>query len=308
MIKKTFSILLKNPKILLLYLLAFTIPMLGYYPLIRYMFIEMIPMMQGSDPQLVTEFWIMYFAVMGVSMLLSLTMIFLFTPPVLNYIYDICEGRDTKGWYKRGLKRSWWKVFVYLLIAYVCAVPVIGVGIVLTFIPFGGIVLYMISLLAWITFVMIGLASIIVEDDFGVGLANIFKIGSKYFFKQLGVLVFSYIPILVASVLMGVLVGIQTYNSSDIISADQFFFDQFVNNIFIMIIVFGLLTAVSLSFIITYSILRYISEKKALAESAETGESTTPAENAELDASAESTEDTETSLIQEEATDSTTTE
>ncbi len=102
---------------------------------------------------------------------------------------------------KEVFQKNWWKLIVYMIIAYVTLIPIIIISMILVIVlRFVGMAIYFILLLAWMVYFIMGMNIVIIEDNFGTALGNIFRVGSRYIFKFLGMLVLVYLPTIILSV------------------------------------------------------------------------------------------------------------
>lgn len=267
MYKKSFNTIKESPIILL----WFALPVL-------LTFLAVIPMLSGintliqaestgiSEAHMIT-FMANYMVSFVLIMFISLLSTFLIMPPVLNRIYETCTGIRDGGWYKRGLKRSWWKIFVTQLI--VSAVTsMLGFVIVFAmFIPFVGILAYIAVILAISVTTIIAHTSVIAEDDFGTGLSNIFNIGFRYFFNQLGALALVNVPTFLMSIALGVTIWIRVINLSQAYTnaaTAAEIMSAFMPIVWVFIAVVSLYTVFSKAFAYAYSINSYADKKAQL--------------------------------------------
>jgi len=273
MLGRTFRTLKKNPKILLLFAAMYAVPLVIYVVAFFSIFpnISNAYMFEGSG--LNENFFIMYFATMGTYLVLSLAMITLVVPSVLNYIYEVCAGIDTKGWYKRGLQRNWWKLLVLFIIyiAIIFAVMLV-IGIIAAiagrafWIAFILLFIIMIPIVVYLT---IAIAAIIAEDDFGRALGNVFKLGSKFFFKLLGNMVLIAIPSYIFSAIYS---GMQMRSwMNDSFSTMESYFSTGYIVMMVFTLIYGML---AYAYLYTYTMNSYLNEK---------GMFDTPAPNTEGD-------------------------
>ncbi len=206
MIKQTFSTLKKNPSVFLVF---FAAALLYGAALIGVVFLLM-PQALSLDSQMQfdqTSFLITYFSTMGIILFIYLLFGFLVLPVLGNYIYEICTGKPEKGWYKRGLKRGWWKVVVLGLlligvffgIATVIGILMMILSVISQYLIFIAFILYIIIAITLNIYLLIAFTAIMAEDSFSVALSNTFKVGNRYFFRLLGTAALFIIPFYIVS-------------------------------------------------------------------------------------------------------------
>jgi len=270
MFKKTFNTLKKNPVILLGFALPIILSLLAVLPMLfgvtGFMQDVMDASSRGADisDTEIISFMSKYLISFATLMLISLASIFLITPPVLNKIYEVCSGRSESGWYARGLKRSWWKIFVTtIIISAVSSMLGFVIAIVL-FIPFVGWLAYFAITISLSVFVILALTSVIAEDDFGNGLSNIFNVGFKYFFKQLGTVALVNLPIYLVTIAFTILGWVKIINLSTMPSdgaAALELFTSFMPILWIFVGAVSLYSIFSSSFAYVYSMHNYLDKK-----------------------------------------------
>ena len=186
MIKDSFKTVFKHPIILI----GFFIPAL----LIFLCYLPSVLSLADMEDIISYAFPIYYFFSMLLFFLVSMLLNFLILPVLYNYVYEAAQGDVAKGWFKRGLKRSWWKLFVTSLIAtiplYIFYFIAFFGAIVLIILEVTSVGVYiaigiflLVLVLFWITTLSISYVSVVAEKDYGEGLKNIFRIGFKFFFK-----------------------------------------------------------------------------------------------------------------------------
>lgn len=274
MYKKTFNTIKKNPIILLgfalpiLLSIAAVIPILsGITPLINDVMAAESAGTQVND-MVIFDFFSKYMLTFALIMLISGLSIFLIMPPILNKIYDACSGNNEPNWYARGLKRSWWKIFVTSIIMSTISSMLGFVVVLIMFIPIAGMFAYSVVILGLSVIVIIAHTSVIAEDDYGTGLSNIFSIGFKYFFKQLGAFALINIPTFVLSIAMSVTMGIQVFQLSYSSAIDVeivSFFNTFMPIMYVFIGVISLYSVFSTSFTYVFSMHSYLDKKSQLS-------------------------------------------
>ncbi len=205
MIKKTFSTLKENP---LVFVVFFAATLLAGGALIALMYV-MMPEIFKPDSYMQfdnTRFLLSYLKMMGSMLLFYLLYGFLIMPALGNYVYEMCSGKLSKGWYLRSLKRGWWKVVVLWLILIGVMIAFGTFMMIMTFllsrvmvflIPF-----YYVIIIALDIYLLLAFTAIMAEDSFSVALSNTFTVGSRYFFKLLGTAVLFALPLLVVSLVL----------------------------------------------------------------------------------------------------------
>ena len=205
MLKKTFETLKKHPIIILL----FALPLVYEFgeslltsrgALVDGMFVKIINSFAEGNAFDTFAFllWLLKAAcVIG--------WIFLLSPAFQYYVYEAAADKLSGGWYRRGVKRCWWRPFVFGLICGLCLmvvyVPVSYVAIIISMAAESTAVMIIsfsiVAILAMVVsvFVYAGVAGIIAEEKFNDGLFNMFKVGGKYYFKILGVSLLFTIPV-----------------------------------------------------------------------------------------------------------------
>lgn len=212
MLGRTFRTLKKNPKITLLFGAMYLVPIVLFVVLAISVFPEINNLSSSylyDNPEHFNNFMLIYSAVMGASTILGLLMVTLVLPSVFNYIYEVCAGLQTEGWYKRGLKRSWWKILVlfliYMAVVFALSLVFMIFAMVLYRAMWIAMIIMYLGILVVAVYMTIAMAAVIAEDDFGKALGNSFTLGSKYFFKLLGTMVLVMIPSFIVSGVFSVL-------------------------------------------------------------------------------------------------------
>jgi len=100
------------------------------------------------------------------------------------------------------------------------------------------------------TYMPISLTAVFVEESFKKALANIFKIGNRYFFKMLGTSILAFIPTFIATLI---------YSSSDLRSMSTM--GIYSIGYWIFTILFALYGVCTTAFLNTYSMKQYLNEK-----------------------------------------------
>jgi len=259
MIKSTFQTLKKNPKVILVFALLLILsivitvgPMLLVMP-------ELTSHTTMDDYDNL-DFFTIYFKMMGIMILGSLIIGIFVTPAIGNYVYEVCAGKLEKGWYKRGLKRGWWKVVVLTLI---WIGVLIGVAVILAILVlllqyirhavYLVFILYFVIGFTFYTYMFISLTAIMAEDKFSVALVNIFKIGNRYFFRFLGTAIVVFIPTYVASFILS------WFSVNSMLSMGGNVPGYWI--IYSIICIYGVF---AIAFISTYSMNQYLNKKSLL--------------------------------------------
>jgi len=258
MIKSTFQTLKKNPKAFLLFafmLILTLVIALGTMILITPKLTT--PFAENQYDNIM--FLINYTISMGIIVLGYLLIGFLVAPAVGNYVYEMCAGKLKKGWYKRGLKRGWWKVVVLALIMTGVVIGVVIVMMILMILLrrafILGIILYFLIAIAFSIYMILAFTAIMAEDKFSVGLANTFKIGNKYFFRLFGTMLLVYIPSYVASFTL-------SYSSVNRMVSMMNYTPEFWIT-YGLISIYGIFAS---TFLFTYSMNQYLNKKSLLEQ------------------------------------------
>jgi len=258
MIKSTFQTLKKNPKAFLLFafmLILTLVIILGPTLLIMPELTSPSTMDQYEN----IKFMINYFLMMGTMILGYLLIGFLVAPAVGNYLYEMCAGKLEKGWYKRGLKRGWWKIVVLALIMIGIIFGIVIVMMILMLLLrrafFIGLILYGIITITISIYMTLAFTAIMVEEKFSVGLSNTFKIGNKYFFRLLGTLILAYLPSYIATYFL-------TFSSmSRMVSMFEYTTEYWI--VYGLICIYGIVAS---TFVFTYSMNQYLNKKSLLEQ------------------------------------------
>lgn len=279
MYKKSFQTIKNNPVILLGFALPIIFAVLAIIPMFSGIssFIQQVTLAEAAGVDIseaeVFRFVGNYFLTFAIIMLVSLSSMFLIMPPVLNKIYDACSGNNEAGWYKRGLKRSWWKIFVTSIMLGAVTSMLSIVLVLVLFIPIAGVFVYIAIMLGISVITIIAHTSVIAEDDYGTGLSNIFNIGFKYFFKQLGAFALVNIPTFLLSIAIGVITTLQTIKLSygGATDADVMeFFKDFMPMVWIFVAVICLYSVFSTTFTYVFSMNSYLDKKQQLTHNPNT--------------------------------------
>ena len=215
--------------------------------------------------------------------LTSMILYFLLIPILLNYVYEAAQGNVEKGWFKRGLKRNWWKMFVTGLISSIPLYIIYGIFFAVVFILVSadalsaiaitiGFALFAILLVFWSAFLYTAFVSVAAEEKFEVGFKNIFKVGFKNIFKVTLAIIVSTIP----SVLLGAVLGFYITTSyspylgrgSAYISYQILQEQWFLPIVIAAVILITALNAVVMSFIYVYTTKHYIKRRQEILDSA----------------------------------------
>lgn len=201
---------------------------------------------------------------------------FIYMPVLLNYIYEASQGAVQKGWFKRGLKRNWWKVFVGTLIASVPMYVVYFIFFIIIFVSmvftmnesFAPIIIagsiFTLFIIFWVGFLYTALVSITAEEKFDSGFKNIFKVGFKNILK---VTLASFVSMLPAMITSGVFTWYYVseiswgFDYSPIYFADMLNDPAFLVVVILATIVLTALNALGMSFIYVYTYKHYIKRR-----------------------------------------------
>ncbi len=199
---------------------------------------------------------------------------FLLLPVLYNYTYEASLGSVEKGWFARGLKRNWWKMFIAGLISAVPFYIVYFIFFILVFAAsfsfpepsptvfaaFG--VIFAVFFFFWLGFLYTCYVSVAAEERFEMGFKNIFKVGSKNIIK---VTLASFIGTLSVFALEGLLIWyyIQVFDCYSPDYLPEIISDQ--SSAVIATAIAGLIliavSAVSMSFIVVYTNKLYIKRR-----------------------------------------------
>ena len=191
MIRDSFKTIFKNPSIIFGCIIPITALLICLLPVMGPIFGALTRLTMGMIVPLALAFTCFLL------FCFSLIMTFVYMPGFLNYVYEVLLQKTQKGKFGRGIKRSWWKIFVNSLIASV-------VGILLLIVLYGisifvigsvfplhikatvcAIALYLVLL--YFADILIFMVSVVVEDDYGDGLKYGFKFGLKNRLKVMAV-------------------------------------------------------------------------------------------------------------------------
>lgn len=276
MIKKSFKTIFEFPLILL----GFALPVV-------FVGVAYIPMLSMLGPNADYTMVITMMVTMLFVFLFALALQFVYMPVLLNYTYEASMGKVEAGWFKRGLKRNWWKVFVGTIIASVPMYIVyflfaIGtmVSVLLaenySYAPLAiAISLYFIFILFWVGFYYTTLVSITAEDKFDTGFKNIFKVGFKNILNVTAASFVSMLPAILVSglyILYFALIGASSiipYGASELAVFEN---TPLMVGVIVIAIVFTALNALGMAFIYVYTYKHYIKRRDELmpAPAAET--------------------------------------
>ncbi len=269
MISSTFKTLKENPKLFLYYFLSIIVVV----AVIAVFVVIAITQSVASDSMIINDnplqFFTLYLGFMGLYFIILLGYAFVVMPTLGNYVYEMCKGKVEPGWFKRGLKRGWWKVFVigliYMAVFFVLYIffaifififAMIGASgssiAAIVFAVFFGIIGFA-AVMGLSIYYLLAYTSIMAEDDFGTGLKNAFTIGSKYFFKQLGVLFLFAIPMFLFSLI----------SSFASIGGGMFAFSVLY---WVLYAIFMLFNMFAYLFYLTYSMKQYLHHKEILEQ------------------------------------------
>lgn len=268
MIKKSFKTIFEFP----LMLLGFALPVI-------FVGAAYVPMFTAFNADMDYTIIIIMMISMLFVFLFALFFQFVYMPVLLNYTYEASQGSVEKGWFKRGLKRNWWKVFVGTLIA---SVPMYVFYFMFVF---GTITLVLIAenyslapiivmsslfvlfIVFWVGFYYTTLVSITAEDKFDAGFKNIFRVGFKNIFK---VTLASFISMLPTMILSGVFTWYyisemtQSFTSAPTYYTNMFSNPALLVTVVLVTIVTTALNALGMSFVYVYTYKHYINKKNEL--------------------------------------------
>lgn len=259
MLGRTFRTLKKNP------LLLVFVGAMYLLPVILSMVSTTLALPDWNDPTAFADgmqdnFWITYFTVLAIVTVIGLLMATLVMPPIWNYLYEVCAGKNTTGWYKRGLKRGWWRFVVLGLIYFGVALVFMLIMTIFTMILGRAAWLIFISMIVMIVFGLavsvyatIAPAAIMAEDEFGNGLRNIFSLGSRYFFKMFGTIVLVAIPSIIISI-------IQTGSQMRTLMNDTYT-GLDMSSYWVTTIIAAVYGVFAYTYLYTYSMNSYLNEK-----------------------------------------------
>ena len=253
MIKKTLDTIKSNPKVLLVFTAAILLMSFGVsFITLKFTGSALTPAALNYDQVLgLLSDFLVYLGILLVFALAATTLVW---PALGNYIHEMCTGKLEKGWYLRGLKKSWWKVpLLALIIIAITAVAFIFLALIFAYVLRAALISLLLNLALTLTisvYSIIALTAVFVEDEFSYALGNVFSLGGSYFFKLLGVAVLVYLPFFLISLLF-----------SYITNAIGIVIDNFSVMYFILQAVNIIYSAATTVFILTYSMHRYLDER-----------------------------------------------
>ncbi|MEX1378251.1 MAG: hypothetical protein AB1Z23_12375 [Eubacteriales bacterium] len=189
MLKDSIKTVLKNPMIILGCIIPIILLLLCYIPVII------------NQPMLNSFSYVDINALFSTSasrflfILCAFFAQFIYFPVLYNYIYEVAKNVSAeKGWISRGLKKNWWKIFVTSIIVllpyYIVYFIAFMIFLMLMFSGGGSIAAYivlgtvfLVSTIICYSYLSIASVTVVVEENFGKGLKNAFRIGIKNFLK-----------------------------------------------------------------------------------------------------------------------------
>ncbi|MEX1376233.1 MAG: hypothetical protein AB1Z23_02055 [Eubacteriales bacterium] len=271
MIQTTFQTLKKQPEIILGVFIVFLVVVLAEIPLVTGMDDVMIDFQRLESGQTdAAHDVVSYYAKISlISLFIGIFSGFFAIPTLMNRTYEACAGIAEPGWIGRGIKRCWWKPFVMGLLIGAGAMVVSLVSIILAIIPILGQLILFAVMISMVVFAIISYTAVIAEPDLGSGLGGIFKIGSRYFFKLLGVVtVVIIVPMVLLSTVSGIIMSknmMDIYSSTPTqdLSEAAAYMEQIMKPVYTMIVVMGLYAVFAYPFVYTYSMHQYLSTNGA---------------------------------------------
>jgi len=268
MIENTFYTLKKNPKIFIIFTIATLLTLLfTLYPTLE-------SMQDGTiDSSEFLSFITECSIIAGIMFLFSL--ISPFCIPVFgNDIYRMCACKLEEGWFNIGVTRGytgklvkgrfsisvvpgWWKVKVFGLI-FTGVLLLVGLLMLIIRILFSNAVIlctmlfYIIAVVVSV-YVIISLTAIMAEEKLSVALRNTFIVGSKYFFRLLGILILAYIPLYIGIIILSL------FTTNGMVATGEIEL-----GFWITFGVIGIYILFASAFICTYSMNQYLDEKAFL--------------------------------------------
>ena len=251
MIKNTFTVLKKNPKIFLILLAVYVLVfVMGGNTLIMFM-----PKLNPESVVLTFDCVTFYTPVFSRGTVLQILYAFIMVvaaPLIGKYIFEMCTGEVQSGWVKRAYVGSWWKVGGLVVTTMLAT---LGVYILTFALP------YVLDKFMWIIasihltyavflniYIIIAFSAIMYERSFSDGTEFSFKIGRRYWYKLAGLMILLYVPAYLISYLI---FGFQG-NPFIYIHTDVHWITRIVG---------GLYSLFTMVILLTYSMQMYIREK-----------------------------------------------
>jgi len=272
MIENTFYTLKKNPKIFIIFTVATLLTLLfTLYPTLESM--QDIPSIRTMDSSEFLSFMTECLIIAGIMFLVSLISPFCI-PTFGNVIYRMCACKLEEGWFNIGVTRwytgklgkgrfsisvvpGWWKVKVFALILMGVLILVSLLMLIIRIIFSNAVILctmliYIIAVVVSV-YVIISLTAIMAEEELSVALRNTFIVGSKYFFRFLGVFILAYIPLFIGIIILSL------FSTNEMAATGEIRL-----GFWITCGVIGIYILFASAFVCTYSMNQYLQEKSFL--------------------------------------------